>query len=125
LAETVKQDMTRLEQTERSFGKIGGSSPSEDLYYVLLFFDISEPKKYRMLLKTLKRYSFRIQKSVFEAHLKNRQVFDLTDQIRKLMASERWRNPADNVRIYKIYGTCTLTVFGEYQSHELERNIFL
>jgi CRISPR-associated protein Cas2 len=114
-----------LKKTELSINKRPGSSPAEDYYYVLLFFDISEPKKYRQLIKILKSYSFRIQKSVFEAHLKSKQFLDAVSKIRSLMNSERFYNPNDNIRIYKIFGSCYLTVFGEYESTIPEANIFL
>ncbi|MDR2714352.1 MAG: CRISPR-associated endonuclease Cas2 [Coriobacteriales bacterium] len=115
-------------QSEKScltLGKIGGSSPADDLYYVLIFFDISDVKKYRLLIRILKNYSLRIQKSIFEAHLKRAQIKKLVESIDKLMSSKKYINPSDNVRIYRISGNCEVTVFGTYESTTLEENIFI
>jgi CRISPR-associated endonuclease Cas2 len=111
--------------TECSPGKIKGPSPAEDRYYVLVLFDISDQKKYRLLLKILKRYGARIQRSVFEAQLKSQQIRDLSVAIEKLMAAERYANPDDNVRIYKIASNCSVTVFGKYESNLPESDIFI
>jgi CRISPR-associated endonuclease Cas2 len=101
---------------ELTLGKLPGASPASDRYYVVALFDISEAKKYRALLKILKSYSCRIQKSVFEAHLKRSQIKEMSAKIETLMTSERYYNPSDNVRLYRIAGNCALTVFGSYQS---------
>ncbi len=61
-----------LQTTTLSLGRIAGASPAENRYYVLVMFDIADPKKYRLLMRILKRYATRIQKSVFEAQLKPR-----------------------------------------------------
>lgn len=63
-----------------------------------------------------KRCGTRMQKSVFEAQLKPSQVRGLLEAIEGLMASERYFNPRDNVRVYKIAGNCDVTVFGECTS---------
>jgi len=107
-----------------SMGKTSGSSPAEDRYYVVVIYDISDAKKYRMLVKTLQRYGTRIQKSVYEANLKRSQIKRMLEAIEKLMASEKYYNPSDNVRVYKISGGCDVTVFGTYESNILEENIF-
>jgi CRISPR-associated endonuclease Cas2 len=115
----------RFVKKELTLGKLSGASPASDRYYVVVLFDISEAKKYRALLKILKGYGCRIQKSVFEAHLKRSQIKEMTTKIEMLMESERFYNPNDNVRIYRIAGNCALTVFGSYQSNIQEENIFI
>jgi CRISPR-associated protein Cas2 len=112
-------------KTTVSLGKLSGPSPADDKFYVVVFFDISEAKKYRMLTKILKSYGTRIQKSVFEAQLKRSQIKELAVSIERLMSAEKHFNPVDNVRIYKISGNCDVTVFGTYEGTILEENIFI
>lgn len=104
--------------------KVHGASPSEDRYYILVLYDISDAKKMRLLVKILKRYGVRVQKSVFEGSVRQTQIRKMLQEIRRLMSSDRFFNANDNVRIYKIAGECELSVFGDYQSQELEENIF-
>ena len=115
----------KLARTDVSLGRIAGASPSEHRYYVMVLFDISDPKKYRLLMKVLKRYGMRIQKSVFEAQLRLAQIRELSASLENLMASERFYNPDDNIRIYRISGACTATVLGSYSSELMEENIFI
>lgn len=111
--------------TTMTLSKMPGASPAESRYYVLLLFDIADAKKYRLLMRILKRYSTRIQKSVFEAFLKPRQIKQMTDEIEKLMASDRYYNPDDNIRIYRIAGKCDVTVFGTCRTTGVETDIFI
>lgn len=113
-----------LKVAQRKVGRIKGSSPSVDQYYVVMLFDISEPKKYRALVKILKSYGSRIQKSVFEAQLQNSQIKHLIFQVGQLMGSKRYFNEADRVRIYKIAGNCEVTVMGEDSEAAMEDDIF-
>lgn len=113
-----------LKFSQRKVGRVKGSSPSMDQYYVVMLFDISEPKKYRALVKILKSYGSRIQKSVFEAQLKNSQIKHLIFQVGQLMSSKRYFNETDRVRIYKIAGNCEVTVMGEDSEAPLEENVF-
>lgn len=114
-----------LEETTLSLGKTAGSSPAESKYYVLVFFDIANTKKYRLLMKILKRYATRIQKSVFDAHLKPRQIKEMTEAIRRLMASERYYDSEDNVRIYRISARCEATVFGTCDDVQPDQDVFI
>lgn len=111
-------------RTEVAVGKVAGSSPSESKYYVLVLFDISDSKKYRVLTRLLKQYGIRVQRSVFEAQLRQSQIKELVSAIDRIMLSERFYNPEDNVRVYKIAGNCEVTVFGRYESGVMEDNIF-
>jgi CRISPR-associated endonuclease Cas2 len=92
---------------------------------VTIAFDISDSKKYRQLIKILNKYSLRIQRSIFEAWLRRSQIGELTSAIEALMSSERYFNPDDNIRIYRIAGMCEGTVFGDYESALMDENIFL
>jgi CRISPR-associated protein Cas2 len=114
-----------LEKADFTPGKLSGASPSDDRYYVVLFFDISNTKKYRSLIKLLKSYSTRIQKSVFEAYLKSTQIKKLIKDIEKMMTSKQYYDPSDNIRIYRIAGNCHVTIFGSSQNNIPEENIFV
>ncbi len=114
-----------LQTTSLSLGRISGASPSEHRYYVLVLFDVAEPKKYRLLMRILKRYTRRIQKSVFEGSLKPRQIKELTVAIEKLMNSERYFDPDDNIRIYRVAANCDVTVFGRCDSIIVESDVFI
>jgi CRISPR-associated endonuclease Cas2 len=116
---------SKLEKTERTVGKTSGSSPADDKFYIIALFDISEPKKYRALIRIFKSYSLRIQKSVFEAQLTRQQYKEFLTAVEHLMASERFYCPSDNVRVYRIAGNCDVTIFGHYENSILEDNIFI
>ena len=105
--------------------RVAGATPSESSYYVLVLFDIADAKKYRLLLRILKRYARRIQKSVFEAQLKPRQIREMTDAIEKLMRSEKFYDPDDNVRVYRIASNCDVTVFENCNTMGTESDIFI
>lgn len=114
-----------LKTTVISVGKVRGSSPSDSRFYVLILFDISESKKYRLLTRILKRYATRIQKSIYEASLKPRQIKEMTESIENIMSSERYFNSNDSVRIYRIAANCDVTIIGEYVETQVENDIFI
>lgn len=114
-----------LQTTRFLAGRVAGASPAESSYYVLVLFDIADAKKYRLLMRILKRYARRIQKSVFEAQLKPKQIREMTDAIEKLMRSERFFDPDDNVRVYRIASNCDVTVFGNCTMAGVESDIFI
>lgn len=119
--------MSALQKSTCSFGRVLGSSPSENKFYVLVMFDISGRKKYSLLVKLLKRYSTRIQNSVFEAYLKTADLKELLDGIEKLMRSKWYFDPSDKVRVYKVSGACQAVVFGECDENGigLDENLFI
>lgn len=118
-------NMNKLSRTERTFSKSIGSSLSENKYYVLIMFDISDRKKYFLLTKTLKRYANRIQNSVYEAYLKFAHIKGLIRDVENLMKSEKYFNSADKVRIYKLTGTCSSVIFGEFIEERTDRSVNL
>lgn len=105
--------------------RIEAASPSEHRYYVLVLFDITDTKKYGKLVKLIKRYCTRIQKSVFEAYLRQKQIAEFENQINRIMRSDRYYNPSDRVRLYKLSGKPSVTIFGEYDPIGIEENIFV
>lgn len=116
---------TALQKTIFSPGRRLGSSPSEHRYYVLILFDIVDAKKYRLLMRVINRYAKRIQKSVFEAQLKPKQIREMTESIEKLMAADRYYDPDDNVRIYRIASSCDVTVFGTCDTTDMVSDNFI
>lgn len=90
-------------------------------------FDISNRKKYSLITKLLKRYSRRIQNSVYEAYLKPADMKELTEAIERLMGSERYFDSADKVRVYKMSGSCSAVLYGECadDDNDLRQNIFI
>lgn len=117
--------MGSLKRNELNLGAVGGSSPAETRYYFIALFDISDKRKYRILLKLLKRYGTRIQKSVFEGRATNTQLREMNCKIVRLMDSDRFFNPDDKIRLYRIAGNCSLTVYGDYREELLEENNFI
>lgn len=114
-----------LQVTSLSLGRQPGGSPAESRYYVLVLFDIADAKKYRLMMRIIKRYATRIQKSVFEAQLKPRQLKEMTDALEGIMSSEVYFNPSDNVRIYRIASGCSATVLGSCTTAAYESDIFI
>lgn len=105
-------------------GKTCGVSPAEDRFYVLVFYDISDAKKSRYLVKILKGYGTRVQKSVFEAQLRRAQIKELSSSIERLMTAEKYYNPTDMVQVLKISGGCEATVYGMHINQTSEDNLF-
>ncbi len=119
--------MSGLIKTERSFGKVAGPSPADNKFYILVMFDVSDRKKYSLLTKHLKRYSYRIQNSVFEAHLRMSDYREMVAGIEKLMRSIRFFDANDRVRVYRVSNACEAVIFGEYSSEDidLDENLFI
>lgn len=112
---------------KRRFDRCLGASPAENRFYTLIMFDISGRKKYSLLTKLLKRYSRRIQNSVYEAYLKPSDIKQLTEKIERLMGSERYFDPSDKIRIYQMSGSCSAVMFGDCacSDDDTRSNIFI
>ncbi len=119
--------MSELTKTVRTFGKVAGPSPADNKFYVLVMFDVSDRKKYSLLTRHLKRYSHRIQNSVFEAHLKMSDYREMVAGIEKLMRSPRFFDADDRVRIYRVSNACEAVIFGECDNEniDLDENLFI
>lgn len=107
-----------------SINRINGPSPAEDRYYALILFDISDKKKYRAVVKAIKTYGRRIQKSVFEGWLRQSDFRKLIERLEKLMNSEKFEDSNDSIRIYRMAGNDEMVVYGDYASSIPEENIF-
>ena len=82
-------------------------SDSSDKVYVLVIYDITDNKKRNRLAKILLGYGFRIQKSAFEAEIREQKYHQLLKEL------EPYGSKEDSVRVYKIIGKGQVTVFGE------------
>jgi CRISPR-associated endonuclease Cas2 len=118
--------MRRLQKQQTAIGKLAGPSPAESKYYVLVMFDISDPKKHRVVTKTLRRYAMRIQNSVYEAYLHDLDIQHLTADMERIMDSEKYFNARDRLRIYRMSGVCREAIYGPCPDDTLDLgdNIF-
>lgn len=65
-------------------------------YHVLIIYDIVSDVRRRKLVKYLRGYGFRVQKSAFEAKIEKRLY-------KKLLAElPRYVSDADNIRVYRL-----------------------
>jgi len=65
--------------------------------YLLVFYDISDPKRLRQVAKLLLSHGTRVQMSVFEMKIKQKEVNNLQKQLKKIIK--------DNDRIH-YYPLC-------------------
>lgn len=114
-----------IEITRFSPGRISGASPASAEDYTLIMFDISNQKKYRMLVRILKKYGARVQKSVFEAYLTRMQLKELEKSLNRLMTRDDYHDENDAIRIYRIAGNCDAVVYGRCASAIMEENVIL
>lgn len=77
-----------------------------DTYFVLIIYDIVSDKRRNRLVKLLKGYGERVQKSAFEAHLKKTVFNKLLKELEKFAKKE------DSIRVYKIIGKGQTFYFG-------------
>ena len=64
--------------------------------YLLVFYDISDAKRLRQVAKTLLNYGTRIQNSVFEMKIKQKEVNKLQKQLEKIIKGK------DRVHYYSL-----------------------
>jgi CRISPR-associated protein Cas2 len=83
-------------------------------YFVLVIYDIIENKRRTRLVKLLKGFGFRVQKSAFEAMLPADKYNKLLDKLAPVAGQ------GDSIRVYKIRGDGAVTVFGKDDSVEVE-----
>jgi len=97
--------------TERSQGK---------KVFVLVIYDIVSNKRRVKFAKLLSGYGFRIQKSAFEAVIKESLYRKLLNEIPSHIDPKE-----DSVRVYRITGYGELQMFGQNTSIEDEEVIFI
>jgi len=71
---------------------------------LLISYDIVETKKRNKIVKILEKYGTRVQFSVFECDLVERQKLDLQSKLIKIM--KEFENNEDSIRFYKICEKC-------------------
>lgn len=67
-------------------------------------YDIPDNRRRLKLAKLLLRYGKRVQKSVFEMHLDEKELSGLVHQIERIIREDR-----DSVRIYRLSGQAART----------------
>lgn len=70
----------------------------DDRVFVLIIYDIVDNGRRVKLAKYLQGYGFRVQKSAFEATIKEKVYRKMLDGLPKFVTEE------DNIRVYKIIG---------------------
>ena len=70
----------------------------DDRVFVLIIYDIVDNGRRVKLAKYLQGYGFRVQKSAFEATIKDKVYRKMLDGLPKFVTEE------DNIRFYKIIG---------------------
>lgn len=78
----------------------------DDRVFVLVIYDIVDNKRRLKLSKYLKGYGFRIQKSAFEAVIKDNVYRKMIKGLPEYVTDD------DNVRVYKIIGKGQVLNFG-------------
>ena len=117
--------MSELKISTHTLAILRGGSPSEDRCHTVIMFDVSCQKKYRKLIKILKAYSSRVQKSVFEGSLTRQQARELFSSLEKLMSAKQYFSAEDSIRIYSMSGSSEVTVFGPQVEADRSQDIFI
>jgi len=85
--------------------------------YILVSYDIVDNRKRLKVLKFLKDYGYRVQKSVFECNLDKNHYIDMKNGIEKLIDKKK-----DRVRYYKLCKVCVgriqISGWGEIREDE-------
>lgn len=68
----------------------------------LLCYDIAHPRRLRRVAQLMLAHGHRVQKSVFECELEERQLTGLLDQAQKLLDVRH-----DSLRVYRLCPRCT------------------
>jgi CRISPR-associated protein Cas2 len=88
-------------------------------YHIVVIYDISDNKKRNKVVRILKSYGFRVQKSCFETVIERKKYDKLLKRL------EPFGTPGDSIRVYKIRGENAVTVFGDDNYRELEEVIVI
>ena len=76
-------------------------------YFVIIAYDITDNKRRNKFVKFLERYSFRVQKSVFEGYFTKNNFKKLKSSVPKYIDETE-----DNVRIYRVIGNGNVNSYG-------------
>lgn len=82
--------------------------PDSGNCFVVAAYDISSTKKRNAVIKVLKSYGFRIQKSVFEAEIPKNRLDRLCASLTPLIDED-----TDSIRIYAMTRDCFVWTIGD------------
>jgi CRISPR-associated protein Cas2 len=68
---------------------------------MIITYDIADEKRLRKVATLMKDYGTRVQRSVFECLIEERQLVELTSKLMKIIEISE-----DSTRFYKICGSC-------------------
>ena len=88
-------------------------------YLVVIIYDISDNRRRAKLSKYLQGYGFRVQRSSFEAILDKKVYNKLIKGIPPIITKE------DNVKLYKLSGSCEVKSWGTTKEVEDEEVIII
>ncbi|MFQ3583102.1 MAG: CRISPR-associated endonuclease Cas2 [Chloracidobacterium sp.] len=71
------------------------------MQFLLLTYDIRDPRRLRRVMDIAERYGHRVQKSVFECWLRDEQVGELIEELRRAI-----HRRVDAVRLYRLCAAC-------------------
>lgn len=91
----------------------------EDKVFVLIIYDISDNRQRVKLSNYLSGFGFRIQKSAFEAVIKEKTYYKMLSGLEKYVDKE------DSVRVYKIIGKGQVKTFGKVVDYATEETIII
>ena len=104
-----------MEELEYSFDYEDGEIEGKRRYLVVVSFDITENKRRYRMAKFLKHYGLRVQRSVYECVLEEKQYNRLLEGIVKYIDECQ-----DLLRIYKLTGRTDVRIFGTVGETEYE-----
>ena len=85
---------------------------------LLAMYDIADPKRLRKIEKNMRRFGYRVQKSVFECSLSEPQIYEMKKTISKIMDLKE-----DAFRIYPLLADARekQTLIGQGQVHSFKQ----
>jgi len=117
--ESVREDILRAPELWQDEGRILQKMGART-YFVMISYDITDPKRLSRMAKHCLGYGHRVQKSMYECHLNLRQLQQLYSGIDALIEPDE----GDLVRIYRIAGTPDVKTWGHIPPPEEEDLIF-
>lgn len=87
--------------------------------FVLVIYDITDNKRRKKLSDYLQGFGFRVQKSAFEALIRENIYNKMMSGIGKFVGDE------DSVRVYKIIGKGQVKTFGKNEEYATEETIII
>ncbi|MGI6450492.1 MAG: CRISPR-associated endonuclease Cas2 [Desulfitobacteriia bacterium] len=88
-------------------------------YLVVVIYDIMDNKRRNKLVKYLKGFGFRVQRSAFECIIDKNKYQKLVDGIPKYLAKE------DLLRIYRLAGYADVKMWGQVGETEIEEVVIV